>query len=174
MAKRGKTEKGNVGEVYVMFKLIRDFNIKSVKVPQEFFSYDLITSNNWRLEVKTGEYRDNPRPRKEDERYKIGSRKGEQYKTGHSYGWAWRKTKKQHEQPHTSDFVICLGYPPRDLLFRRKPVCFIIPSEKFWGRSNVIRITANPSKGPHTWWEYENRWDYITRNPNPNPEPIMK
>ena len=163
MVERSDVEKGYVGETYVIAKLIRDFNIKSVKVPQEFFSYDLITSNNKRLEVKSGKYRDNPRPRKEDERYKTGSRKDERYKTGHSYGWEWRKTKKQHEHPHTSDFVICLGYQPEDLNFSGEPICFIIPSEKFWGRSNVIRATANPSKGPHTWWEFEDKWDLIAK-----------
>jgi hypothetical protein len=151
MIKRNTQAKGNVGEVYVMFKLIRDFNINSVKVPQAFFSYDLITSNNKRLEIKTGIYRDNPRP------WKDG-----RYKTGHSYGWQWRRTTKQHEHPHTSDFVVCLGYPSED--FSGEPFCFIIPSEKFYERSNVLRITANPSKGVHKWWEFKNRWDYISGN----------
>jgi hypothetical protein len=149
MVERSTQAKGNVGEIYVMFKLIRDFNIKSVKVPQEFFSYDLITSNNKRLEVKTAKYRDNPRP------WKDG-----RYKTGHSYGWQWRKTTKQHEHPHTSDFVVCLGYLSED--FSGEPICFVIPSEKFWERSNVLRITANPSKGKHKWFEYKDRWDLIT------------
>ena len=161
MIKRNTQAKGNVGEIYVMFKLIRDFNINSVKVPQAFFSYDLITSNNKRLEIKTGIYRDNPRP------WKDG-----RYKTGHSYGWQWRKTTKQHEHPHTSDFVVCLGYPSED--FSGEPLCFIIPSEKFWERSSVLRITANPSKGPHTWWEFKDRWDYITGNPQSNPEQSEK
>jgi hypothetical protein len=149
MIKRSKPEKGNVGEIYVMFKLLRDFNIKSVKVPQEFFSYDLITSNNKRLEVKTATYRDNPRL------WKDG-----RYETGHSYGWEWRKTTKQHEHPHTSDFVVCLGYQSED--FSGEPLCFIVPTEKFWERSNVLRITAT-SKGKHKWWEYKDRWDLITK-----------
>ena len=166
MIKRNTQAKGNVGEIYVMLKLIRDFNINSVKVPQAFFSYDLITSNNKRLEIKSGKYRDNQRPRKENERYKTGSRKDERYKTGHSYGWQWRRTTKQHEHPHTSDFVVCLGYPSED--FSGEPFCFIIPSEKFWERSSVLRITANPSKGPHTWWEFKDRWDYITKTEKTN------
>ena len=162
MIKRNTQAKGNVGEIYVMFKLIRDFNINSVKVPQAFFSYDLITSNNKRLEIKSGKIRDNPRLRKEDERYKTGPRKGEQYATGHSYGWEWRRTTKQHEQPHTSDFVVCLGYPSED--FSGEPRCFIIPSGQFWERSSVLRITANPTKGVHKWWEFEDKWDDISGN----------
>ena len=149
MIKRNTQAKGNVGEIYVMLKLIRDFNINSVKVPQAFFSYDLITSNNKRLEVKSGKYRDNPRP------WKDG-----RYETGHSYGWQWRRTTKQHEHPHTSDFVVCLGFQSED--FSGEPLCFIIPTEKFYERSNVLRITANPSKGKHKWWEFKDRWDYIS------------
>jgi len=149
MTERDPAEKGCLGEVYIILKLIRDFNIKSVKVPQEFFSYDLITSNNKRLEIKTGQYRDNPR------KWKDG-----RYQTSHSYGWQWRRTPKQHGQPHASDYVVCLGFQSKD--FSGEPHCFIIPSDKFWGRSEVLRITANPSKGKHKWWEYKDRWDYIT------------
>ena len=48
-----KVDLGYIGETYVIAYLIRRYNIASVKVPQQLFPYDLITSNHKRLEVKT-------------------------------------------------------------------------------------------------------------------------
>jgi hypothetical protein len=58
--------------------------------------------------------------------------------------------------------------------FSEEPFCFIIPSDRFYERSNVLRITANPSKGKHKWWEFKDRWDYIAGNPQSNPEQSEK
>jgi len=146
MPKRSFTEKGYVGETYVMAKLMRDFNIASAKVPQEYFSYDLITSNNMRLEVKTAIARDFERKHPE--------------KTYHSLGWEFgRNPNQRHED--SCNFVVCICFKSQDM--SNEPKCFIIPSKKLHGRK-VFKITANPTKGEKKFWEYEDKWDSITKD----------
>ena len=143
VVERSLTEKGYVGETYVMAKLIRDFNIVSAKVPQQFFSYDLITSNNKRLEVKTAIARDFERKHPK--------------KTYYSEGWEFRRNPKQtHED--SSEFVVCVCFKSKDM--SDKPRYFIIPSEKLRGRE-VFKITVNPKRGKRKFWEYEDKWDLI-------------
>jgi len=146
MPKRSFLEKGYVGETYVMAKLMRDFNIASVKVPQQYFSYDLITSNNKRLEVKTAIARDFERKHPK--------------KTYHSEGWEFGRNPNQlHE--NSSNFVICICFKSQDM--SDEPKCFIIPSNKLHGRK-VFKITVDPKRGERKFWEYENKWELIERN----------
>lgn len=146
---RNFMEKGYVGETYVMAKLMRDFNIASVKVPQQFFSFDLITSNNKRLEVKTALLRQ-------------FERKFEKYPTSYSDAWEFRRNPKQLRED-SSNFVVCMGFQSKD--FSDKPRCFIIPSKRLRGLSEVIKITANPKrkKKKPKYWEYEDKWDLIAK-----------
>lgn len=146
-------EKGYVGETYVIAKLMQDFNIASVKVPQRFFSYDLITSNNKRLEVKTALIR-------------KFERKFEKYPTSYSDAWEFRRNPKQIREG-SSHFVVCLGFQSKD--YSDKPRCFIVPSEALHGLSEVIKITANPKKRMKKkprYWEYEDKCDLITKEGN--------
>jgi hypothetical protein len=138
-------EKGYVGETYAIAKLIRDFNIVSVKIPQQFFSYDLITSNNKRLEVKTAILRRFERKHPKE--------------TYYSDGWEFRRTRRQlHED--ASHFVVCVCFKSED--FSEEPRCFIVPSEKLREHSEVFKISANPKrKGEHKFWNYEDKWDAI-------------
>ena len=147
MVERSFVEKGYVGETYVIAKLIRDFNVVSVRVPQQFFSYDLITSNNKRLEVKTSMLQDFPR------KWKNG-----RYETSHSYGWQFRRNPRQMRE-RTSHFVICICFQSED--FSKEPRCFVIPTEALRSHSEVFKIFANPTKGRRKFWEYENKWDLI-------------
>lgn len=145
---RNFTEKGYVGETYVIAKLMRDFNIASAKVPQDFFSYDLITNNNKRLEVKTGLLR------KEE-------RKHTKYPSAHYYSYCWEftRSKKQHRKG-SSDFVVCMGFQSKD--YSDEPRCFIIPTKELHGVSEVIKITAKSRrKTPPKYWKYEDKWDSI-------------
>ncbi len=149
MAKeRSDPQKGYVGETYVMAKLMRDFNIASVKVPQQFFSFDLITSNNKRLEVKTG-------------LLKKSERKHTKYPNAHyySYSWQFKRSKKQHRKG-SSDFVVCMGFKKKD--FSDVPQCFIIPTKELHGFSEVIKISERSKrKVPPKYWKYNNKWDSI-------------
>ena len=139
-------EKGYVGETYVIAKLMRDFNIASVKVPQDFFSYDLITNNNKRLEVKTGLLR-------------KSERKHAKYPTYYSQGWEFRRSKKQHRKG-SSDFVVCMGFQSKD--YSDEPRCFIIPTKELHVLSEVIKISAKSRrKGTPKYWKYEDKWDSI-------------
>lgn len=146
MVERSPVEKGYVGETYVTAKLSRDFNIISVKLPQQFFSYDLITSNNKRLEIKTALVTKSVRKHPK--------------KTYYSDAWLFRRNPKQlHEE--SSDFVVCVCFQSKD--FSDKPRCFIIPSTQLRGRSEVFKISPNPKRGKnHKFWEYEDKWDSIT------------
>jgi hypothetical protein len=145
MTERNLPEKGYIGETYVIAKLIRDFNIASVKVPQQYFSYDLITNNNKRLEVKmavrTKSIKKNPK------RISI------------SDIWEFRRNPRQlHE--NTSNFVVCVCFKSED--FSEEPSCFIIPSDKLRGHSEVFKISANLKNDEKLkFWEYKDRWDLI-------------
>jgi len=154
MVKRTTTEKGYVGEAYTMAKLIRDFNIVSVKVPQEYFHYDLITSNNKRLEIKTA--------------LLTKTKKVYKGKPSYSYGWHWRRTPREQQQFSSDLFMVYIGFPlgEEKADFRKEPRCFIIPSEKLRGRSETVRITANPSVRRRTGKNelsdaFENKWNLI-------------
>jgi hypothetical protein len=143
---RSPTEKGYVGETFVMAKLSSDLNIISVKVPQEFFSYDLITSNNKRLEIKTAILRKSERKHPK--------------KTYYSDGWEFGRNPKQLRED-SSDFVVCICFSSND--FSHKPRCFIIPSKEVQGRS-VFKISANPQKRRKPkFWEYEDEWNLILK-----------
>ena len=146
--KRTDTEKGYVGETFVMAKLMRDFNIASVKLPQQFFSFDLITSNNKRLEVKTAMLRKFERKHPK--------------KTYYSEGWEFRRNPQQLRED-SSNFVVCVCFRSKD--FSDEPRCFIIPSKELRGLSEVIKISANPRrrKGKPKHWEYEDKWDSIVQ-----------
>jgi len=148
MLERSLVELGYVGELYVMAKLIRDFNIVSVKVPQQFFSYDLITNNNKRLEVKTATT--------------IRSSRKHPKKTYYSDKWEFRRNPRQlHEQ--ACHFVVCVCFKSKDL--SDEPRCFVIPVSELQGHSEVFMISANPKrKGEHKFWEYEDRWELIAKN----------
>ena len=141
---RSLVEKGYVGETYVMAKLMRDFNIASVKLPQQFFSFDLITSNNKRLEVKTALLTESMRKHPK--------------KTYYSDVWLFRRNPRQLREA-SSHFVVCICFQSKN--FSDKPRCFIIPSDKLRGRSEVFKITANPKRGEKKFWEYEDKWDSI-------------
>ena len=143
---RNCNEKGYRGETYVIAKLMCDFNIASVKVPQDFFSYDLITNNNKRLEIKTAFLR------------ATATQRGN-YPTYYGYGWEFRRSKKQHRKG-TSDFVVCLGFQKED--FSDEPRCFIIPTKELHGFSQVFRISKiSRRKATPKYHEYENKWDSI-------------
>lgn len=148
MIERNLVEKGYVGETYVIAKLIRDFNIASVRVPQQFFSYDLITSNNKRLEVKTAVII-------------KSARKHEKYGTYYSDTWEFRRNSRQlHE--NASNFVVCVCFKSED--FSEEPRCFIIPSDKLRGHSEVFKINANLKNDEKLkFWEYKDRWDLIVK-----------
>jgi len=142
MAKeRSKPQKGYVGETYVMAKLMRDFNIASVKVPQQFFSFDLITSNNKRLEIKTAIARDFERKHPK--------------KTYYSKAWEFGRSPKQQLED-SSDYLVCIGFQSQDM--SGEPECFIIPSEQLRGRK-VVKITINPKRGLKKLLAYKNRWE---------------
>jgi hypothetical protein len=148
MIERSFVEKGYVGETYAIAKLIRRFNIVSVRVPQQFFSYDLITSNNKRLEVKTAILRRFERKHPKE--------------TYYSDGWEFRRNRRQlHEE--ASHFVVCICFKSED--FSEEPRCFIIPSEKLREHSEVFKISANPKrKGEYKFWNYEDKWDAIVKD----------
>lgn len=151
---RSKTDLGYVGETYVMAKLMRDYNIASVKVPQQFFPYDLMTNNGKKLEVKTG------RPMLKMRRHKLASG----YKTYKWSAWEFRRNPKQI-QKGLSDFVVCVCYESEDIT--KEPRCFIIPSgklinEKTQKPREVWSILIAP-KGKSKFREWENRWDIIIK-----------
>jgi hypothetical protein len=148
VVERNLVEKGYVGETYVVAKLIRDFNIVSVKVPQKFFSYDLITSNNKRLEVKTAILRDFPRTHPS--------------RTYHSLGWEFQRNPPQLQE-NASDYVVCICFKSENFS-KEEPRCFIIPSSELRKHSNVFKILAHPTRGKRKFWNYENRWDLIVKD----------
>jgi len=150
-----KADLGYIGETYVIAKLIRDYNIASVKVPQQFFPYDLITNNHKRLEVKTA------RPMLKRSRYKS--------KTYEWFVWQFTRQPKQIRRVDSSDFVVCIAFKSQDL--SEKPRCFIIPSGKLVNPETrkpleVWSIKEKPrTKGGiprrSKYWEYEAKWDLI-------------
>jgi hypothetical protein len=150
MIERSCVEKGYVGETYVIAKLIRKYNIVSVRVPQQFFSYDLITSNNKRLEVKTAILRRFERKHPKE--------------TYYSDGWEFRRNRRQlHGE--ASHFVVCVCFRSDD--FSEEPRCFIVPSKVLQEHSKVFKISANPKrKGEYKFWNYENNWDAIANAQN--------
>ena len=151
MVERNPVEKGYVGETYVMAKLMREFNIASTKVSQDFFSFDLITSNNHLLEVKTA------LPTKSGKTHK-------KYGTYYSYGWEFHRNPRQCRED-ASHFVICLGFTSED--FSDEPRCFIIPTKELRGHSATIKITINSRrKKKHKFFAYENKWELIAKNSN--------
>src|SRR4030042_771525 len=145
VTQRRTVDKGNVGEAYVILKLIRDFNIVAVKVPQQFFSYDLITSSNKRLEVKTAILRNFPRTHAK-------------YGTYNSYGWEFQRNPPQLQED-ASNYVVCVCYKSEN--FSEDPRCFIIPTSDLREHSIVFKILANPARGKRKFWEYENKWESI-------------
>jgi len=149
VTERRTVEKGYVGENYVIAKLIRDFNIVSVKVPQQFFAYDLITNNNKRLEVKTGKIIKSPK-------------RHEKYGTYYSDTWEFRRSPRQVRED-TSHFVVCVCFKSEN--FSEEPRCFIVPTKVLQGRSNNFKISAGSRrKGKYKFWEYENNWGAITKD----------
>lgn len=147
MRERSTVDKGYVGETYAIMKLIRDFNIVAVKVPQQFFSYDLITNSNKRLEVKTAIRRNFPRTHAK-------------YGTYDSYGWEFQRNLPQL-RVNASDYVVCVCFKSEN--FSEEPRCFIIPTSDLREHSNVFKILANPTRGKHKFWEYENKWESIVK-----------
>ena len=145
VTQRRTVDKGNVGEAYVILKLIRDFNIVAVKVPQQFFSYDLITSSNKRLEVKTAILRNFPRTHAK-------------YGTYNSYGWEFQRNPPQLQED-ASNYVV--GVCKKTENFSEDPRCFIIPTSDLREHSSVFKILANPTRGKRKFWEYENKWESI-------------
>lgn len=144
---RFTVEKGYIGETYVMAKLMREYNIASVKVPQQFFSYDLITSNNKRLEIKTALLTKSVRKHPK--------------KTYYTECWEFRRNPKQHHE-HSSDFIVSICFQSKD--FSDEPRCFIIPTKELHGLSAVTQITAKQKrKKQPKYWDYENKWDLITK-----------
>jgi len=151
-----KTDLGYVGETYVIFKLMHDFNIASVKVPQQFFSYDLITNNHKRLEVKTA------RPMIRQRPYKN--------KTYEWFVWQFTRQLRQIRWVDSSDFVVCVVFKSQDL--SEKPRCFIIPSGKLVNPETrkplevwSIKVKPRTKEGiprKSKYWEYEDKWDLIT------------
>jgi len=156
VSEASKADLGYVGETHIIAKLMRDFNTASVKVPQQFFSYDLITNSHKRLEVKTAR----PMLKKKPYKNKV-------------YEWVvWQFTRKprQIRRLDSSDFVVCVAFKSQDL--SEKPRCFIIPSNKLVNPKTrkpieVWSIMQNPkSRGgisrKSKFWEYEDKWDLIT------------
>lgn len=145
MPKRSCVDKGYFGETYVIMKLIRDYNIVAVKVPQQFFSYDLITSSNKRLEVKTAILRNFPRTHAK-------------YGTYDSYGWEFQRNPPQLKE-NASNYVVCVCFKSEN--FSEEPRCFVIPSSDLHEHSNVFKILANPTRGKRKFWDCENKWERI-------------
>lgn len=146
-----KSSLGLVGETYLIAKLLRDFNIVSVKVPQQFFAYDLITNNGKKVEVKTARPSWNEKKRKE----KI-------------YKWLVWKFRRPPKQQHkgSSDLVVCIGFESEDM--SKEPRVFIIPSaelinEKTCKPREVWMIMIEP-KGKTKFLDRENRWDLIVKD----------
>lgn len=148
---RTKTNIGYIGETHVIAKLARDYQIACVKVPQQFFPYDLITSNHKRIEVKTSRI--------------ISSKKTEKYETD-----IWQFTRSKKQIRGVSDFIICVGIDneePPELH------SFIIPSSapeligpRSGKPSEVISITVEPkTKAPkwEEWQKYREKWDLIIK-----------
>lgn len=156
MEKRTKTDLGLVGEKTVIYKLLRDFNIVSVKVPQQFFAYDLITNNGKKLEVKTA------RPSWHKRRYtSVDGRK----KINKWLVWEFRRSEKQLEEG-SSNIIVCIGFESEDM--SKDPHVFIIPSkelinEKTGKPRQVWTISIEP-KRKSKFSKYENQWDYITQD----------
>ncbi|TET20336.1 hypothetical protein E3J74_03560 [Candidatus Bathyarchaeota archaeon] len=151
MEKRTKSSLGIVGETYLIARLLRDFDIVSAKVPQQFFAYDLITNNGKKLEVKTARPSWNEKKRKEKiYRWPV---------------WKFRRTPKQLPEG-TSEIVVCLGFESEDMT--KDPHCFIIPSEKLTnektGKPRELWMVMIKPKGKTKFWEWENRWDLITED----------
>jgi hypothetical protein len=116
-------------------------------VPQAFFPYDLITSNNRRVEVKVARVRTNKR--------KCGDN------ISCSDGWEFGRNGKQQEDT-SCDFVVCLGFLSKDL--SDEPRAFVIPCKILHGRA-VFKISANPKRKKHPrFWEYENQWELIVKD----------
>lgn len=151
--KRNKTEIGYIGETYVIAKLIRDFNIISIKVPDQFFSYDLITNNHKRIEVKTATLHE--------------SKKKYQNKIYSYESWIFRRNDPQLGE-NESDFIVCVCFEKQD--FSDEPHCFIIPSKMLRDRSEAFRISVNQNENKeYNFWEYENNWDpLINDSPKKN------
>jgi len=150
---RSTKDLGYIGETYVMAKLMRDYNIASVKVPQEFFPYDLITNNGKKLEVKTA------RPTTKNRKHKLVGRT----KTYEWPAWEFRRNPKQMPKG-SSDFVVCVSYESKDMA--EEPRCFIIPSSELMNKKTqnpreVWAILIAPKRGKPKFWEWENRWDQI-------------
>lgn len=156
VSEASKADLGYVGETHIIAKLMRDFNTASVKVPQQFFSYDLITSNNKRLEIKTA------RPMLKKKRYK-----NKVYEWG---VWQFTRKPRQIRRVDSSDFVVCVAFKSQDL--SEKPHYFIIPSSKLVNPKTPKLIkTWSIKEDPKTrsgvsrkskYWKYKNRWDLIT------------
>ena len=151
VSERSKADLGYIGETYVIAKLVHDFNIMSVKVPQQFFSYDLITNNHKRLEVKTA------RPISKQRRHKK--------KTYRWLAWQFARQPKQMVPENLSDFVVCVAFQSQDL--SEKPTCFIIPSHilvnpKTGKPVQVWSIKTKRKRGKrYKFWDYKERWDLI-------------
>ena len=146
-----KTDLGYIGETYLIAKLMHDFNIASVKVPQQFFPYDLITNNNKRLEVKTA------RPMEKKKRYRN--------KTYKWRVWQFRRQPRQTLREDLTDFVVCIAFQSQDL--SEKPICFIIPSHELVNPKTrkpvqVWSIKMETKRGKrYKFWECKERWDLI-------------
>lgn len=150
---RNKANIGYIGETHVIAKLARDFGIACVKVPQQFFPYDLITSNHKRLEVKTSRI--------------VMSTKRTTNRTYKTPTWQFTRSKQQLRNG-VSDFVICIG------IDNNEPPglnCFIIPSHarellgpRTGKLSEVISITVKPKTKSTKWkeWQkYRDKWELI-------------
>ena len=150
-----KADLGYIGETCVIAKLIRDYNIASVKVPQQFFPYDLITNNHKRLEVKTA------RPMLKQKPYKN--------KIYEWFVWQFTRKPRQIRRVDSCDFVVSVAFKPQDL--SEKPRYFIIPSDKLVNPEThkpleVWSIKKKPrTKGgiprKSKYWKYEGKWDLI-------------
>ncbi len=152
VSEKSKANLGYIGETYVIAKLIRDYNIASVKVPQQFFPYDLITSNHKRLEVKTA------RPTEKGRRHKK--------KTYKWSVWQFTRQPRQILREDLSDFVVCVTFESQEL--SETPRCFIIPSDKLVNPKRkplqVFSIKMNPKiKKGSKYWEYEKKWNLIAK-----------
>lgn len=144
-AKKRCAQTGYIGETYVIAKLIHDFSIFSVKLPGQYFAYDLITSNNKRLEVKTAV-----------KRHAKEKRKG---RSPFHDKWTFRRNRAQMGN-EKSQFVICVCYENKN--FSDTPTCFIIPTETLQGKSETFHLTADPKKPNPMYHEYREKWELIT------------
>lgn len=156
MGKRSKRDIGLVGETYVIAKLLRDYNIVSAKVPQQFFPYDLITNNGKKLEVKTA------RPSWNTRTHALKCEKDKTYKW---LVWKFRRNPKQQHKG-SSDFVVCIGFESEDV--SKEPRVFIIPSAKLTNEKTrkpreLWMIMIEP-KGKAKFWDWENQWDLIVKD----------